>query len=42
MEPDAKKKKKVFKKVATVLRQMLIFLFLMFPPRSEKFTCAYK
>lgn len=34
------KKKYSCEKVATVLRQMPIVLFLIFPPH-EKFTCAY-
>lgn len=36
-----KKKKKSYKKVATVLRQMPLLLFLMFPPHCEKFSHAY-
>lgn len=40
MEPDARKKKS-YKKVATVLRQMPLLLFLMFPPHCEKFSHAY-
>lgn len=35
------KKKKSYKKVATVLRQMPLLLFLMFPPHCEKFSHAY-
>lgn len=35
------KKKKSYKKVGTVLRQMLLLLFLMFPPHCEKCSHAY-
>lgn len=34
-------KKKSYKKVGTVLRQMLLLLFLMFPPHCEKCSHAY-